>query len=450
LETNPPKRKLVGMNPAQTREQLFPIVEKCLSEQSIVDMHTHLYPPSFGTPVANSSGKTDPSGLLLWGIDELVTYHYLVAEVYRVVPASKLPYEQFWKMSKQQQADHIWKNLFVENTPISEACRGVLTTIQKLGMDPNEKSLAAYRAFFAKQDPSKYIDRVMELANVSSITMTNPVFDDNERGRWLADPKVGSDSRFKAVLRIDPLLRGWPTAAKKISEWGYKATEEISPATIDEVRRFLRDWIDKQKAIYLAVSLPPDFRFPATGDAIERAGQAILEKAILPTCAERGLPFAMMIGSRLRVNPALGDAGDMCGKSDIASVVNLCREFPNNKFFVTMLARENQHELCVAARKFGNLMVFGCWWFLNNPSLIEEIERMRIELLGTSFIPQHSDARILDQLVYKWDHSRRILAKVLADKYADLAATGRQVLMADIQRDVRLMLRDNFANFLTR
>jgi hypothetical protein len=95
-------------------------------------------------------------------------------------------------------------------------------------------------------------------------------------------------------------------------------------------------------------------------------------------------------------------------------------------------------------------MIFGCWWFLNNPSLIEEIERMRLELLGTSFIPQHSDARVLDQLVYKWDHSRRILAKVLTDKYADLLRAGRWVTEADIQRDVRLMLRDNFINFLSR
>jgi len=46
---------------------------------------------------------------------------------------------------------------------------------------------------------------------------------------------------------------------------------------------------------------------------------------------------------------------------------NLCQRFPNYRFFVTMLARENQHELTVAARKFGNLMPFGCWWFLNNP-----------------------------------------------------------------------------------
>ena len=86
---------------------------------------------------------------------------------------------------------------------------------------------------------------------------------------------------------------------------------------------------------------------------------------------------------------------------------------------VTFLARENQHEAAVAARKFGNLMLFGCWWFVNNPSLIDEITRMRVELLGTSFIPQHSDARVLDQLIYKWDHSRKIVAKVLTDKFAE-------------------------------
>src|SRR5437763_13583504 len=140
----------------------------------------------------------------------------------------------------------------------------------------------------------------------------------------------------------------------------------------------------------------------------------------------------------------------MVGLSDVLSVVNWCRKFEQNKFLVTMLARENQHELCVAARKFGNLMPFGCWWFLNNPSLIEEIERMRFELLGTSFIPQHSDARVLDQLIYKWDHSRRVLAKVLTDKYTDLAATGWNVTEEQIRRDVRLLLADNFSNFLSR
>jgi len=84
---------------------------------------------------------------------------------------------------------------------------------------------------------------------------------------------------------------------------------------------------------------------------------------------------------------------------------------------------ENQHELCVLARKFRNLHLFGCWWFTNVPSVIDEITRLRLELLGLSFTPQHSDARVLDQLIYKWTHFRRILAGALTDQYSDLCAT---------------------------
>ena len=432
------------------RQRIQTVVRQILAAQPIVDLHTHLYPPGFGTPVPHADGHVDPAGLMLWGIDELVTYHYLVAEVFRVVPASVLPYEQFWKMSKSQQADHIWKHLFVEQTPISEACRGVLTTLKALGLDPNETTLSPYRKFFAEREPSGYIDRVMELSNVQSITMTNPVFEDNERQRWLKSPAALADPRFRAVLRIDPMLRDYRSAAKKMSEWGFAISPRVDAQSIEEGRRFLREWIDRQKAVYLAVSLPPEFRYPADPSNPDAcAGQAMLEKVVLPVCAERGLAFAMMIGSRLRVNPGLRDGGDMVGKADIESVANLCRAFAGNRFLVTMLSRENQHELCVAARKFGNLTIFGCWWFLNNPSLIDEIERMRFELLGTSFIPQHSDARVLDQLVYKWEHARRIIGNVLTDKYCDLVDTGWRLGRRHVERDVRRLLEGNVERALT-
>jgi hypothetical protein len=425
-------------------------VASALEAQPIIDIHTHTYPPSFGTPVPNRTGQTDPRGLMLWGIDELLTYHYLIAEVYRVVPPSRLPYEQFWKMSRQQQADHIWKNLFLEHTPISEACRGVITTLNRLGLDPSSDSLDQIRRYFAEQDPDRFIDRLMELSGVEKITMTNEVFDDNERGRWLADPGIGADSRFNAVLRLDAMILAWPDTSGKVREWGYDVAGNLEGRTVEEARRFLREWLDRMKAIYIAVSLPPEFRYPGGSEPVERAGQAVLEKVILPVCAERGLPFAMMIGARRGVNPSLQGGGDMGGKADIQAVARLCDAFPDNKFLVTMLSRENQHDLAVTARKFGNLMVFGCWWFLNNPSLIEEITRMRIELLGTSFIPQHSDARILDQLLYKWEHSRKIIGKVLTDKYTDLAEAGWRLTPAQIRRDVRLMLHDNFLDFLER
>ena len=426
--------------------KLDELVREIVTSQPLVDVHTHLCPPTFGSPLSGRGGTADPNGLLLWGIDELITYHYLVCEVFRVVPASILPYAKYWAMSKSEQADHIWKHLFLDRSPISEACRGVVTTLELLGLDPGERSLERYRRWFAEQSIDEHIDRVMELAGVTRITMTNDVFDDNERERWLADPSIGDDPRFTAVLRFDMLVRDWPAAAKLLSEWGYATTPELGAKSIEAARKFLRDWIKRTNSVYSAVSLPPEFRYGGPDDKSDTA--VVLRQVVMPVLEEADLPFAMMIGSIKFLNPELQLAGDMVGMSDIMSLAHICHEFPNNRFLVTMLARENQQELCVLARKFGNLMIFGCWWWLNNPSLVEEITRMRVELLGTTFIPQHSDARVLEQLVYKWDHSRTIIGKVLADKYADLAAAGWVAGEAEIRRDVKQML-DGHARAMT-
>jgi hypothetical protein len=87
---------------------------------------------------------------------------------------------------------------------------------------------------------------------------------------------------------------------------------------------------------------------------------------------------------------------------------------------------------------------------LNNPSLIEEITRMRIEMLGLGVTPQHSDCRVMDQLGYKWNHSRPILAKVLSEKYSDLSDTGWHVTRAEIERDVHSLLGGEFERFIGR
>jgi hypothetical protein len=155
-----------------------------------------------------------------------------------------------------------------------------------------------------------------------------------------------------------------------------------------------------------------------------------------------------MIGVKRGVNPQLRLAGDGVGTADVSAVERLCAAFPGNKFMVTMLARENQHALCVAARKFRNLLVFGCWWFLNNPRLILEMTQMRLEMLGTSVVLQHSDARVLEQLIYKWAHFRSILAMVLQEKYAYLASLGWDVHEEEMRRDIRAVLGGYFEDFL--
>jgi hypothetical protein len=400
-------------------------VAEVVAKTPVFDIHTHLYDPAFG-------------GLLLWGIDDLLTYHYLVAESLRWMD---VPYYKFFAATKEQQADAIWDALFIKHSPVSEGCRGVVTVLNQLGLDVGKRDLPALRRWFAAQKPEEYVTRVCHLANVRKIAMTNSPFDDAERPAW--ERGFARDPRFVAALRIDPLLCDWPDAAKRLSDWGYKVSADFSGDTFGEVRRFLADWTRRIGAIYCMVSLPPDFDFPA-----DTAMARVIEHAILPHCREHGQAFALMIGVRRAVNPALHLAGDSVGTADVTAVERLCAAFPGNKFLCTMLARENQHALCVAARKFRNLHVFGCWWFVNVPGLIEEITRMRLELIGLSCTPQHSDCRVLDQLTYKWAHSRPIIAKVLADKYEDIAAAGWQPSRAEIERDVHALLGGAFEEFL--
>ncbi len=402
-------------------------VERIVDATPVHDIHTHLYDPAFGS-------------LLLSGIDDLLVYHYLVSESFRHLT---LPAESFWAADKITQATHIWDALFVRHSPVSEACRGVLTVLHRLGLDPRRNDLPSLRRWFAEQSPDTHLERVLKIANVASVCMTNSPFDDAERPLW--ERGFTRDPRFIAALRIDPLLLDWHGSIPRLQSWGYAVTRERNPANVGEVRRFLADWTRRIDARYCMVSLPPEFAFPADTDAAW-----LIEHAVLPHGREHGQAFALMLGVKRAVNPALQLAGDGVGCSELGALRHLCAAHPDNRFMATCLSRENQHELVVLARKFPHLHPFGCWWFTNTPQLATEITRMRLELLGTSFTPQHSDARVLDQLVYKWAHSRRVIARCLADRYADLKESGWPVDDAEIHRDARELLGGAFATFLGR
>jgi len=211
---------------------------------------------------------------------------------------------------------------------------------------------------------------------------------------------------------------------------------------MSEVRRFLADWSKRMNPEFVMVSLAPDFSYPDDGECAQ-----LIEKAVLPHCREFNLPFAVMPGVRRALNPSLRLAGDGVGSSNLEALQNMLAAHPRNKFLCTILARENQHELCVLARKFRNLHIFGCWWFTNIPLLIDEITRMRLELLGLSFTAQHSDARVLDQIIYKWEHSRSIISKALMEKYNAIASSGWEPNHEEMERDVRALFGGSYREF---
>jgi hypothetical protein len=214
-------------------------------------------------------------------------------------------------------------------------------------------------------------------------------------------------------------------ALPALASRGYDVSEDLGGRSVTEARRFLDVWVRRMRPLYLAVSLPDDFNFPADADPVRAR---VLEEIILPTCREHGLPLALMVGVRRGVNPRLRSAGDGLGRADVSAVERLCAAHTDVRFLVTFLSRENQHELCVSARKFSNLMPFGCWWFLNNPSIISEVTRERLELLGTS--------------------SRRIIADALYEAYESLVKDGRPVMRHEVERDVTRLFSGNFSRWV--
>jgi hypothetical protein len=405
--------------------QIRSAVDAELASTPFIDVHTHLFMPSLGS-------------IGLWGIDELVTYHYLEAELFR---SSSVTPAEYFTLSKIEKADLIWRTLFVENAPVSEATRGVVAVLHSFDLPTTSSDLKKAREFFADRDYHEHIADVFKLAGISEVVMTNDPLDPDEAPLW--EKGAARHSQFHPVLRLDRILNKWPEHYQVLQSKGYKVDADLGGNSISEVRRFLDVWAKLMKPVYMACSLPDTFAYPENSVRAK-----LLAEAVLPVCRAFDLPLSLMIGVRYLVNPALKLAGDAVGKADLRALERLCCEFPENRFLSSVLSRENQHELTVYARKFSNLMLFGCWWFLNNPSIVEEMTRERLEMLGTTFIPQHSDARILEQVIYKWRNTRRTLGPILANTYDLLSQDGRAVNFGDIQKDVKRLFRTNFEQWV--
>ncbi|MBS11578.1 MAG: glucuronate isomerase [Gemmatimonadetes bacterium] len=393
-------------------------VENAFKSHKIVDIHTHLYPASMGP-------------MYLAGPDELITYHYLKAETSRNLPLSEV--EGFNNLPTDQQADVVWKMLFVGGTsPISEAQLGVVTVMNALGLNPRADDLSEFRQLHNDMSAEDYTDLVFEKSGVAKVYMTNDPLDPSEGPFW--QNGFDLDPRFQGVLRLDSALMNWPEPVDKLKAIGYEVETALNETTFREIRRYLNDWCGKLDARYMAISLPPDFEYPS-----DDTTSTLMKECVYPIARDRRIPSAMMVGVTRQVNPILKDGGDSLGSWDLRNLERIARDWPEVNFLMTILSREDQHELCVTARKFPNITPFGCWWFLNNPSIIQEITSERIELLGTSCVPQHSDARILDQLLYKWTHSIRTIAPVFVSKYSDLQNAGWPLTEQDIKNDIALM-----------
>ena len=384
-----------------------------INNTPIFDLHTHLFPPQH-------------EGYFLLGFKNLLNYHYLIAEL---LTATNINASIFYSYNDEKKASLIWNELFEKRTPVSEACSGVLSILKELKIELNKKSFLSICDEYDNKIQSD--KKIFDLSNVSSLVMTNNPFDLDE---WSLFNNSDWDKKtYLASLRLDDLILNYEETFKK-------AKDQTSNQEKSTIIAYLEKCYFQSNPVYAAVSLNLATFNTILDDSMWRD--------ILIWLENKNLPLSLMLGVRRAVNKDFGLAGDGIGDINLKELSTLCISFPRNKFLVTCLSLNDQHELTVLARKHPNLRIFGFWWFMNQPTIIKQILKMRIDMLGFSFIPQHSDARVSDQLIYKWNHFKKILHPILLEYYQDLLDKNFPISENILQRDINNLLSGNAKNYL--
>lgn len=377
-----------------THDQIDFYLERFVFSTKVIDIHTHLFPSKF-----KKFYKT--------GIIDLLNYHYLTAELFT---SSKISPKKYYNLSNFDKAKMTWNEIFLKQTPMSTSALGILNIIQKHDINPYRLKFEELLKEFEKNRLKE--NEIFEVAGVKKVVMTNNPFDKKE----FEILNKNKDQNYFASIRLDDLFDN-----KKNN----KIINELKAKKID-IFNYLKQLIKKFKPKYFALSTNnfEELNFKNYFDQIMQ----VIEKY--------NVPLMLLVGVKRDVNPDYGLAGDGLGKPDFEKLEGILRKYHKNKFLVTCLDHADHFKTIVLARKFQNLNLFGFWWFTNQESIIKDILNLRIEMLNNNFIPQHSDARIIDQLIYKWNDFRQYYTEVYSNKYKKLVELGYKVKADDLEKNV--------------
>jgi glucuronate isomerase len=298
--------------------------------------------------------------------------------------------------------------------------------------------------------------QVLDRTKLDAVFLTNN-FDDTLEG---FDTK-----RYIPCLRTDDLV--FHLAKPEVRQRLEKATDtDVRDANSlrSAIGRLFMTFTAKG-ARACAISLPPDFSphrpefstvDPALSATFGMSDSTFVtkEKGILANfvfwtlaefCAEFKLPFDLMIG----VNRAVYRGGVYQGQDLYDSRVSLIQyqelfnAFPQVTFPISVLASVTNQELVSYAWIFPNVVTNGHWWYSNTPAYIEHDAAARLEAVPqTKQIGYYSDAYKLEFCLPKFAMYKRILAKLLADRFVidrgwseqQALDLGRRVLRGNVER----------------
>jgi hypothetical protein len=395
------------------------LTRSLLESAPILDLHTHLFPPQH-------------RAFHLSGLDDLLTYHYLTVECLTV---SGVAPSAFFSLDKIERAELVWDTLFRTRTPVSEAAKGIVTVLSFLGVEPGPLPYADIKRAIASRHLND--DQLFDKLSIKRVVMTN---DPCNPAEWaLFERSDWNRDRYRAAIRLDTLLLHPAAAMSRLAELGYPT--HGNAIDIKALQGLLDRWAEVSSAEYVALSVDGAQLQSLLEDPLFAEGLA-------PWLAKNRMPLALMVGVKRQVNPDYGLGGDGLGTAGLPEIESLARTYPALQILITHLHHNAQQAVTVLARKLPNLKLFGFWWFSNQPSLIQQTLRMRLDLLGFGFVPQHSDARVLEQLIFKWEHFKDQLHDALVERYRALIRSGWPITEDSIRRDIGTLLHDNPASLL--
>ena len=374
-------------------------IEKFVNSTPIFDIHTHLFPSKFK--------KYYNVGLI-----KLLNYHYLKAELFSL---GNIKIKNFNNLDDSKKAKIIWDNLFLNRYPISTATQGVLRILKIYGVEDVNQKFDKILKITNENQLSE--EDIFKITNINQIVMTNNPFNSEEKKIL----NLNKDSKYLPSIRIDDLFMKPKSKNEYLNSWYLSGQEKIKKA-IKEIKVI----IQTSKPSYFSLST----------ENFKEFENEFFFKNFLSLLKETKTPMMLLIGVKRGVNKLYNDAGDGIGTMNLDHLEKILSNFPRNKFLVSCLDYRDQFKLSVLARKFQNLKIVGFWWFNNNESIIENLLKQRFELLGDNFIVQHSDARIIDQLVYKWLDFKSIYIKVMVEKYQKLLSLGYKIKATDLERKI--------------
>ncbi len=288
-------------------------------------------------------------------------------------------------LSMAEVADRVWEELFANRTPVSENCRVILTTFNRLGLREalGERNLAAIRQHVAQIAEADWVKAISGAANLGFVGVQ----------RGVAVPAGFSHREFLSLNEVE-------TAAAAAAA-GVEPPPPLAEA-------------DFAASSYSVLELS--------------AGQEQLQQELLA----RLLPLA-----------AKHQHSVFCEVQRPEALHLLCTllqaPLPGLRWVVSSPMASLYPVLHQMVQHYPQVRLCGRW--RTDMTDVYDIARRQLDHGGTNFLHGYSKASVPEQLVGRWVHMRSALSNVLTEKYKVLIYAGWRITTEDIERDAIALLQ---------